>query len=205
MRKILVIDDGSTDATSTVVQSFQAQIPSLRLVTLAPNQGKGAAVQRGVRESSGSLIIFMDADGATSIEELPKMLAALHAADIGVANRWQKQSQTKRSSFFRHLAGWTNRTYMRLLGLGDIDTMCGFKGYRRQVAQDLFTGLREKRWLFDTEIAYKSVVRGYRTQNFPIAWQSIEGSKLSRLTLLKTAFEIWPLIRRIKQQEASRS
>lgn len=201
VQEIIVVDDGSTDSTVALVESFRALLPSLRLLRLKQNQGKGAAIAMGVADAAGDYVIFIDADGATGIEELPKMVTALEQVDIGVGNRWLRESQTVRSSWFRHLAGWTYRSYMRLFGLGDIDTMCGFKGYRQNVARDLFSNLQERRWLFDTEVAYKSVVRGYRTVNFPIAWRSVEGSKLSGITLLKTAFQIWPLIARIKKQE----
>ena len=96
------------------------------------------------------------------------------------------------------MAGFSYRQYMRLFGLGQIDTMCGFKGYRKKAAQQLFSTLLEKRWLFDTEIAYKAVRHGYTIINFPIRWQSKDGSKLSTGTLIKSAWQIWPLIARLK-------
>jgi hypothetical protein len=78
--------------------------------------------------------------------------------------------------------------------------MCGFKGYKKEVAKQLFSNLLEKRWLFDTEIAYKAVKHGYKIINIPIRWESKDGSKLPTTTLIKSAFEIWPLIHRINRQ-----
>ncbi len=204
LTEIIVVDDGSSDATADVARKFAEELPMLRVISYQPNRGKGAAIQAGVREATSELVIFMDADGATDITELPKMLRALADHDVAVGNRWLKESQTRRSSWFRHIAGATYRRYMQLFGIGEIDTMCGFKGYRLSVAQDLFKDLLESRWLFDTEIAYKAIRRGYRIANFPIQWESKDGSKLSTGALLKTAFEIWPLIRKIKHQERSR-
>lgn len=201
--EIIVVDDGSRDTTAHAAQSFVNVLPRLRVISYSPNRGKGHAVKTGVMAAQSDVIIFMDADGATPIDELPKMLAALRDHDIAVGSRWMRTSETARSSWFRHFAGLVYRHYMQLYGIGEIDTMCGFKGYRAHVARDLFNSLIEPRWLFDTEIAYKAAVRRYRVKNFPIHWESKEGSKLSGLTLLKTAFQIWPLIRKIKRQEAS--
>lgn len=200
--EIIVVDDGSSDATTTVAKSFQARLPQLRVISYQPNRGKGAAIQAGVAEAKGDLIIFMDADGATAIDELPKMVAALTNHDIAIGSRWMNSSHVARSSFFRHIAGVVNRRYMQALGLGEIDTMCGFKGYHQHVARDLFSDLLEPSWLFDTEVAYKAIRRKYRIANFPIRWVSKEGSKLTAVTQLKVAFQIWPLIRKIKRQEA---
>lgn len=199
MHEIIVVDDGSRDRTSELAQTFSKRLP-LRVMTLKTNQGKGAAIKAGVASARGDVIVFMDADGATDIAELPKMITALQQADIAIGNRWMQGAHTQRSSLLRRLAGWTYRTYLRLFGLGKIDTMCGFKGYRRAAAQQLFRDLKERRWLFDTEIAYRAVRRGLTIQNFPIRWQSKEGSKLSALTLLKSAVRIWPLIRRVQRE-----
>jgi glycosyltransferase involved in cell wall biosynthesis len=202
--EILVVDDGSTDRTSSLAHGFEEKIPGLKVITQPRNQGKGAAIQTGVMAARGDLIIFMDADGATPISELPKMIAALQTADIAVGNRWLPGADTERHSPLRQLSGWVYRTYMRAFGIGHIDTMCGFKGYHHEVGQDLFSGLEEKRWLFDTEIAYKAVRRGYTTANIPIHWTSQDGSKLSTFTLVKSALQIWPLISRLRRAESNK-
>jgi dolichyl-phosphate beta-glucosyltransferase len=200
LSEIIVVDDGSKDATVAEAAKFTTQLPNLKVIRQIPNKGKGAAVRTGVMAATGDYIIFMDADGATGPAELPAMITALQKADIVVGNRWLPGAQTERHSWLRQLSGFTYRTYMKCFGLGNIDTMCGFKGYRRAVAEDLFSHLLEERWLFDTEIAYKSVQKKYSVINLPIKWESKDGSKLPTSTLIKSAFEIWPLIRRINRQ-----
>lgn len=198
--EIIVVDDGSHDKTSEIARYYEPRIPNLKLHRLTANSGKGAAVQAGIFSAHGDYLIFIDADGATPISELPKMIAALQKSPIAVGNRWLPGAQTERHSLLRQLSGWVYRNYMRLFGLGSIDTMCGFKGYNADVAKKLFANLQEKRWLFDTEVAYKSVQAGYHTENFPIHWESKDGSKLSSRELIKSALAIWPLIQRLKKQ-----
>lgn len=194
--EIIVVDDGSTDTTASMAGKFSQRLP-LKILQHEKNRGKGAAIRTGVMAASGDYIIFMDADGATPITELPKMLQALSTADVAVGNRWMAGAKTTRHSLLRKLSGFIYRQYMSLFGLGQIDTMCGFKGYRRDVAHRLFGSLQEERWLFDAEVAYKAVQSGYTIKNFPIIWESKDGSKLNAKTLIKTAFQIWPLIRKI--------
>lgn len=205
LHEIIVVNDGSSDSTDRVAQEVGKDIAGFRLISLEKNQGKGAAVQAGVLAATGDYIVFMDADGATGIEEMPKMITALTKADIAVGNRWMQGAKTERHSALRKLSGYMYRNYMALFGLGDIDTMCGFKGYTASVAKDLFQSLQEKRWLFDTEIAYRAICRNYSVENFPIAWESKDGSKLDTGTLIKSAMQILPLILKIRREEANRA
>lgn len=197
--EVVLVDDGSVDSTVELAGEFSEWLP-LRVISHEKNSGKGAAVKTGVEAAKGELVVFMDADGATPITELDKMVRALEDADVGVGNRWMKGAKTQRHSWLRRLSGFVYRKYMSLFGLGRIDTMCGFKGYKAEVARDLFANLQEERWLFDTEVAYKAVKRGYKIKNFPIEWESKDGSKLDTVTLLKSAMRIWPLIRRIESR-----
>lgn len=199
VREVIIIDDGSTDQTQKIARKYQNRISNLKIISHTKNRGKGAAVQTGVMAAKGDYVVFMDADGATDISELPKMISALSNSDVAVCNRWMKGANTERHSNLRKLSGWIYRNYMRLFGLGKIDTMCGFKGYKNTTAKKLFANLKDERWLFDTEIAYKAKKMGYTINNFPIRWQSKKGSKLGTFTLIKSALHIWPLLRKVKK------
>ncbi len=200
--EVLVVDDGSKDKTAEVAGEAGKTLPNFQVISLNPNQGKGGAIQAGVLASSGDVVVFMDADGATGIEEMPKMITALESADIAIGNRWMPGAKTERHSILRQFSGFMYRNYMKLFGLGSIDTMCGFKGYKQEVAKNLYKDLQEKRWLFDTEIAYRAVRRGYTVKNFPIAWESKDGSKLDTTTLITSALQIFPLILKIRAEES---
>ncbi|MEK7556436.1 MAG: glycosyltransferase, partial [Patescibacteria group bacterium] len=92
--EILVVDDGSQDATAGVAEKYARLLPKIRVLHHAVNQGKGAAVRSGVMAAQGDYVVFMDADGATPIAELPRMVAALAEADIGVGSRWMEGAKT---------------------------------------------------------------------------------------------------------------
>ncbi|HEX8107116.1 MAG TPA: glycosyltransferase family 2 protein, partial [Kofleriaceae bacterium] len=77
--EIVVVDDGSRDATCAVVEAARAHIPNLRLVRQTPNRGKGAAVRLGMREARGQIRVMSDADGSMPPEQLPRLLAPILA------------------------------------------------------------------------------------------------------------------------------
>ncbi len=202
LTEVMVVDDGSADGTAAVAESFRDRLP-LRVIRFPENRGKGAAVQAGVRAATGDAVIFMDADGATGPEELPAMLTALERAPVAVGNRWLPGAAVREREPFRALSGWVYRTYVGLFGLGGIDTMCGFKGFRREAAQALFARLLHERWLFDTEIMLRARRRGYRIENFPISWTSKHGSKLKPSVLVKALVEIPRLAWRVAREPQS--
>lgn len=197
--EIFVVDDGSSDGTDKVAQSFADHLP-LRVIRLPRNRGKGASVQAGVKESHGDVVIFMDADGATPPSELPKMLMALRDSPIAVGNRWMPGSRVANRDAFRAFSGWIYRRYVGLFGLAGVDTMCGFKGFRTDVARTLFARLTNERWLFDTEIMVRARRHGYAVAAIPIFWTSKHGSKLRPAALLNAFFQIPFLVARVRRE-----
>lgn len=201
LREILVVDDGSTDRTAETAGTFGSVLP-IRVIRLSVNRGKGAAVRAGVMEALGDVVIFMDADGATAPGELPKMLKELEHSPLAVGNRWMPGSHVAEREPFRALSGWIYRTTVGLFGLSSVDTMCGFKGFQRDVARTLFEKLREERWLFDTEIMLRARRLGYRIANVPIAWTSKRGSKLRPAVLARAFFQIPLLAIRVRRERS---
>src|SRR4051794_5151796 len=83
--EVTVVDDGSLDGTSRVVETLAGSYPELRLIRLADNRGKGYAVRTGIVNSRGTRILFADAEGATPITELERLEAAIApGADLAI-------------------------------------------------------------------------------------------------------------------------
>lgn len=172
--EIIVVDDGSTDATVTVVERCAEQYPgTITVLRHGKNRGKGAAVRTGMQRAHGTLALFADADNATPIEELPKLLRAVEeGADIVIASRYlpgsdvvYKQSLLRR---FMSRAGWL--LFRLLLGLRFSDTRCGFKLFSERARELVFARQTLERWGFDTEILVIAQRRGLRVREVPVQW-----------------------------------
>ena len=180
--EIVVVDDGSRDATAaTVEQAPGAAGGRVRLLRMPRNRGKGAAVRAGVLASRGSEVLLSDADLATPIEELAKLRARLSdGCDIAVGSRALDGSDIRvRQHPARELMGRIFNTIVRTLLIGDIhDTQCGFKLFRGPAARELFAAASVDGFAFDVEILLLARPR-YRVAEVPVVWRHVEQSKVS--------------------------
>ncbi|HXF94024.1 MAG TPA: dolichyl-phosphate beta-glucosyltransferase [Nitrospiraceae bacterium] len=181
--EILVVDDGSRDGTAAAVERFRAGCPAVRLIRLPANQGKGAAVRKGMLEANGRLQLFTDADGATPIEELWRLeQAVIDGADLAIGSRTlasRDPRYTVRARWHRSVLGALFNMLVRRAGIAGIaDTQCGFKLFRRSVARDLFSVASIDGYGFDLELLYVAQRRGYRIAEVPVNWADQPGSKV---------------------------
>ncbi len=181
--EILVVDDGSKDQTARAVEQLAQQFPAVRLLQLRCNTGKGAAVRRGMQAACGTLQLFTDADGATPIEELARLEAALaDGADLAIGSRalaTRDARYTVHARWYRSVLGTIFNGIVQRLGLRHIaDTQCGFKLFRRSVARDLFSVTCVDGYAFDLELLYIARQRGYRIAEVPVNWTDQPGSKV---------------------------
>ena len=103
--ELIIVDDGSSDATVQTVTRVIAKTPRARLISYHPNRGKGYAVRTGVLASRGDPVLFMDADLSTPLSEVPKILKQLNGVDIVIGSRGQAKSHiNKKPPIFRKLA-----------------------------------------------------------------------------------------------------
>ena len=149
--QVLVVDDGSEDATVDIVEARPEAQPALDgsppdlILLRRRHAGKGAAVRAGVLAARGDLIVFTDADMATPPDQIPLLTEALAIDDLALGSRIQPDGSDRRASqpTYRRMLG---RIYRLLAGVwvtADVpDTQCGFKGFRRAAAHDIFGRLR---------------------------------------------------------------
>ena len=137
--EVWVIENGSTDRTYEIAQSFASQHKNLRVLR-ADGRGKGLAVQRGMLEARGQYRLMCDADLSMPIEEIEKFLSPKASNfDIAIASREAPGAVRYDEPRYRHLGGRLINLIIRLLILPGLqDTQCGFKCFRADVADDLF-------------------------------------------------------------------
>ena len=153
--EVIVVDDGSRDATAEVVRQRAAAWPQLQLVASARNAGKGAAVQLGMAQARGRYRIFSDADLSVPIDDLEKLLRPLRSgAGVAIASRGLKDSQVElHQPWYRETMGKIFNRLVRVFVLGGVhDTQCGFKGFTAEVADRVFPALQTRGFGFDVEV-----------------------------------------------------
>ena len=197
--EVIVVDDGSEDGLDKVLEQAAADWPRLRWLRHSQNRGKGAAVRSGVLASRGRLVLFADADGATPIEEEALLAEAIAAgADVAVGSR-RLAGADRRRRWFRAWAGWMFAAVARrLLKLSIHDTQCGFKMFRGEVGREIFSLVRETRYLFDLEVLALADRMGLKTVEVPVQWREIPGGHFHlAVELPRTCLELWRLRRRL--------
>jgi dolichyl-phosphate beta-glucosyltransferase len=180
--EVIVVDDGSTDATTAVALRLAEHDPRLRVIRLPDNHGKGYAVRTGVANALGERVLFADADGSTPIAEIARLEAALDAgADVAIGSRAVASAQVRvEANPLRRVVGRIFHRLVQSAGVrGIADTQCGFKLFTARAAADLFPRLRLTGYAFDVELLLAAQRRGMRVAEVPVNWTHQPGSKVS--------------------------
>ncbi len=206
--EIIVVDDGSTDDTFAVAEGHKPRCSDLRAIRLPENKGKGSAVRKGFQESTGEICLFLDADGSIEPDEIEKNIHYIvkEGYDIFIGSRAMKGAGTLvERNTCRKIFAWAYGLLVRTFLLKDIrDTTCGFKMFKKDVADDLFPRSIIKDYSFDMEILYLARKLGYSVKEGPVSWRHVDGSKVHVLSdTLKTLAHIIQ-IRRLHRHDAEK-
>lgn len=182
--EILVVDDGSTDATYRISLAAAERLgeESVRTLQNSENRGKGHSVRKGMLAARGRYSLITDADLSTPLEELTRLEEAVTEgkARLAFGSRDVVGSRVEiRQSWFRENAGkMFNRMVRLLTGLPYWDTQCGFKLFEMASCRAIFERQRIDRFAFDVEILYIARKWGIRMAEVPVVWRHREGSKV---------------------------
>ncbi len=180
--EIIIVDDGSKDATAPLALAFQKDFSSLRVISLDRNHGKGFAVKQGFLASHGDIVLFLDADGSTSPTEIERHLYLLDQEnDVVIGSRVLRdvQSQVK-TRFYRKIMGNVfNYCVSSLLIKGIKDTQCGFKMFKSAAAKNIFQRVYLEGFGFDLEVLFLAQKFHYRIKEVPVNWSHVQGSKVN--------------------------
>jgi dolichyl-phosphate beta-glucosyltransferase len=179
--EVIIVNDGSIDATVKLANNVLGKhIPDkFRILELATNQGKGAAVKNGMLAAQGEYVFFLDADGSTAIEVIDGFIPTFSPEiDIYMAVRTKKHFAPFKRVFF-------GKGYIKLsnflLGLTISDFTCGFKCYRLEAARKVFSRQLLKNWSFDAEDIFIAKKEGCKIKEIPVYWEHTGGSKVKVL------------------------
>jgi glycosyltransferase involved in cell wall biosynthesis len=174
--EVIVVDDGSTDDTASIVERWMDGHPRLRLVGNPGNRGKGYSVRNGLLQATGDIVMFTDADLSSPMVEAERLVVA-------IGSRWlDKARQTIHQPLYRQFFGRCFNGVTRfIMGLPFKDTQCGFKAFTREAAQVIFRLQTIERWGFDPELLFIARKLKFRVVEVPVTWGHDERSRMSYL------------------------
>ncbi len=200
-KELVVVNDGSKDRTEEVARGFA----SVRVFTQVPNQGKGAAVQRGIREATGDYILIQDADLEYDPNDYLTLLQALDRGDVVYGSRTlgQRRLQSKwtmcpgrhpRQSFGPWMAGvlltlWTFLMYGRWI----TDTLTAYKLYPARPVKDM--KLVTRGFETDHEITARLIRSGHRIVEVPIEYIPRSKEEGKKIKASDGLIAVWTLLR----------
>ena len=186
--ELLVVDDGSRDATAGVAAAFAGR--GVRVLRHERNRGKGAAVRTGLLASRGRKVLVSDADFSTPIGELEKLEPFLHdGTPLAIGSRGMAESQVRQHQpFYRETMGKIFNRIIRLLGVrGFRDTQCGFKLVAGEVGRSLAAELKIDGFAWDVELLWLARRRGHRVAEVGVVWIN---SPDSRVDPIRSSFSM---------------
>ncbi len=187
--EVIVVNDGSTDATAKLTEEFVKHNGRFRLIN-NPHQGKAATVITGMMEAKGNIVLFSDLDQATPLKEVEKLLPWFDKGyDVVIGSRKGKREGAP--LFRRFMARGFMLLRTIVLGLQGIsDTQCGFKAFKKDVAKNIVGHLslygKQKTVSgamvtagFDIEVLFLAKTLGYKTKEIPVEWHYVETRRVN--------------------------
>ncbi|MCJ7424441.1 glycosyltransferase [Candidatus Bathyarchaeota archaeon] len=194
--EIIIAEDGCSDETSRIAADLS--VNSSRVIHLHSDRrlGKGLALKRALKACEGRIVTFMDADLSTSLDHLHDVVKLVdNGYDVVIGSRHSRGSCTRRP-LFRAIASRTYNVLVRFLFRDSVlDHQCGFKGFNRQVLNDVLDETAENGFLFDTELILRLKLKRLRMIEIPVRWTET-GERNSKFRLIPDgAIMVFKLLR----------
>jgi glycosyltransferase involved in cell wall biosynthesis len=185
--EVIIIDDGSLDNTKIVAKENLKKFVHSNLFELRPNQGKGAAVKKGLEISKGQWVLISDADMSTPWTEVVSFFEYINknsSTDIVIGSRAHKDSKiNNQQPYFRQAMGRCFNLLIRIItGLSFRDTQCGFKLSRGEMARSCGRELKTPRFAWDVDFLMIAKAKKATIVDLPVTWNHVEASRVNPIS-----------------------
>ena len=169
---IVLVDDGSQDETAKIIERlklFSNDRIAINTISYKTNQGKGAAIKRGCALLDAKIYGFTDADLSFRPELIENTLIYFNEYDLVIGQRANKVASGY--SKFRNNISKLLHTFGNLFfSTSNLDTQCGFKFFKHNVAKNILSQIKQDRFSFDIELIIRSQQAGLKIKSIPVAF-----------------------------------
>ncbi len=196
--EFLLVDDGSRDRTYEILNERAKKNKRIRVLTHAPNRGRGYSVREGVLAAEGEYVLETDIDNSYDVPEVEKFVKFLDTHpeyDMVIATREHAEAKVVvQQPRLRVFAGKAFHFIFHMF-FGDqfSDVMAGFKLYRYEAVQVIFRHQYDNEFLGAAETVYAASKLGFKIKELPVTWQDDKNSKVR--VLRATCRTLWGLFK----------
>ena len=179
--EVVIVDDGSTDATAEIVKKYESERKFVKLISWQDRQGKGASIKKVALLSNKDFVCYMDADLATDPSEFEKLLKFKDEYDVIIGSRLlpgERLCKIQRPLHRSFFSKSYSLAFRMLFRAQLYDPQCGFKLFRREAFLRIFDNVHSNAFAFDSEVVIKALLLGYKVKEVPINWTHMDGSKI---------------------------
>ena len=166
--ELVVVNDGSTDNTLTILRRITSMDPQIRLFSYTPNRGKGYAVRQGVLHSLGEAVIFLDGDLDISPDSIKDYIERLSTSDLVIASKRHPESRVTIPRSRAFLSRAFNVLIRVAIRIRQKDTQAGFKVGNGEIMRTIFRNVTVNRYAFDVELLTIASILNLKVQEMPV-------------------------------------
>lgn len=204
---VVIVDNGSDDRTEQIGRRLAAEFSdSVRYLRL-DQRGKGLAIRSAWRDFPAEIYAFMDADLATDLAALPRLLATCRdRGGLTIGSRHLPESDVERSAL-RRFVSFGYRLMLRLLLKTEVrDLPCGFKAIDAATAKAILPNVQDRAWFFDTELVIRTERAGRPVSEIPVRWrEASQDGRQSKVPLFQVATDYLKRAWRLRRELDAKS
>jgi len=191
--ELIIVDDGSIDRTLDISEELAKKRKNIRVITYPFNRGKGAAVKAGVLEAEGDCVLFTDCDLAYDPKYLKELVDKLKDSDIVIGSRYMLDGKKVNRTKYKRKRGIVSKCFIVytnfMLKTNQSDIQAGIKGFRREIAKDIFNKLTIFGFGFDVEVLALAKIQKAKVSEIPV--EVSETRKSSKVRVFRDSVKMF--------------